>query len=105
MTIDFSVELKDLDGKTLMDDAQQPLTLKVAAVNALIAPVQEKMSLARKCDLYGLAQRINQGGQVSLSSEEVTLVKERINAVFLSPVLVGAACHILDPPDAEACDH
>jgi hypothetical protein len=102
--IDFSTLLKDLDGKPLPLSAEknaQPLTLRDVVVNSLIAPKQANAGSAapeRKVKEFVLATRVaNAKTPLTLTSEDITLIKEDVSAVYPSPLIIGRVLEAIDP--------
>jgi hypothetical protein len=98
---DFDQVLIGIDGKPLQNgDARTPtpLTLGDAAVNALESqtPDDAKSSGAEKFKLDELARKVYRNKDVTLSVEEIAIIKDRIGKVY-GPMVVGAAWRILDP--------
>ena len=109
--IDFTRHILDLDGKDIpvSADKDAPITtLARVAETALLnePPVDPRQPVAaetpdQKRQRFDLALRIYQAkGAVTLSSEEVTLVKNAIAAIY-GPLVVGRAAEILDPVPAK----
>jgi len=104
--VDFSRHITDLDGKDIPTSATKdakPLDLAAVAGMALLTeppadPRGPQPSSADKLARFTLALKIHAGGNVVLSSEETTLLKTAIGAVY-APLVVGRAVEILDPPE------
>lgn len=97
MRKDFTKTLKTLDGSPFQDGGKDVL-LKTVCVNALFAPDQNggKLSGEEHIKRYALAKRLHDSsGEVDVSSEEITLLKNCMSASFITPV-VGAAFEILE---------
>lgn len=92
-TIDIGDTIKELlTGRDVTLDGE-PMTLRIAFVNALLMhqPGDEKLTAATKVELFSLATRLAQAsGAVSLSAKDVELLKVRIGALY-SPLVVGQA--------------
>lgn len=102
MQLDVSAPLIGYTGQPLVEgDAR--LILREIACNALAAVIPgETLSGVQKIERMALAKRIWRSGTLepgplSLSAEEIVLLKAVINAVYLSPVVVAAAWDVLDP--------
>lgn len=107
MQINFTVEMKNLNGHTLKERVSDPddpekvvvddVTLKLISVNALLA-VEEGMSGKEKAKRYALAMLVHQsdGDGLDLGIDDVALVKRLIGKNY-SPLVVGQAWQILDP--------
>ncbi len=92
-TIDGN-EMKDVDGEGKAVDA----TLKLAIVNALLAPAQNEKGVD-KVRTYELAKKVYSvdGDElVELSAEDITLIKEKVGETFPSPLVVGQVFDLLE---------
>ena len=113
MRLNVKDVLKDIDGtamgdmvhvpgegtKTLVnpDGSKVPLTIMKVAIRALTAP-DEKISGEEKLKRSILAEKIyNANPFVDLTSEEITLIKDRVDKTFTLPYLYKAAVDVLDP--------
>lgn len=103
MKVDFGAAIKTLSGVTVVEEVEkdgeivkEPVTLKVVALNALMAQYkdEEKLTGAEKMSRYVLAQRIH-GGNTEMSAEDVALLKKLIGKAYGTAV-VGAAYSILE---------
>lgn len=96
MKIDFDAVLLDLKGE-IMKDGDAPVSLKTVAVNALFAPFPDEREIdgTEKAKRFNLGLRIDVGGEVEVSAEEVSLVKKLIGKAY--PVLiVGRAYQLIE---------
>jgi len=99
--IDFTQEIKGLDGKPVMNgDAKpsMPMTLGDVAVVALEASLDEDKGVtgAMKFERDELARKVYKKSSVVLTAEQLATIKERIGKVY-SAMIVGAAWRLLDP--------
>lgn len=101
MKVDFSVPLRAYTGQALTD-ADGALTLRAIACNAITAVLPGvTLTGLQKLDRVSLAGRIHAGPDpVTVTVEEVALLKQTIDALYLSPVIVAAAWGALDPEPA-----
>lgn len=92
MKIDFSKPITDLDGKPVED-----LTLRVVALNALMAMLPDEQNLPgdQKVARFALAMRVNAGGEVDVSPEDIALMKTLIGKTY-GALAVGRAYEILN---------
>lgn len=83
-----------LDGNPFEDKA----TLKTVVFMAVTTPLQADQhdSVDQKIRLYTLAQKVYQGGEVDLSAEDISLIKDRIGKVFNHVVVIGRAFELLE---------
>lgn len=103
MELNFDTILKDLDGKPLKerDDKNKEIeiTLKVTVVNALLGTIQTSDRTPEpgtsKMKRYELARKVNSGGIVTLTVEEISSIKERVGLVY-STMIVGSVYDILE---------
>lgn len=95
--IDFTRVLNGLDGKPLQSEQKEKLTLSDVAVNALLATLDEDRQLAgtEKVKRYELARKIYGQKEVSLTPEELVMIRERIGKAY-GPVVVGVAWRFLE---------
>src|SRR5208282_870450 len=97
--IDFTQEIKGLDGKPVMNgDAKpsMPMTLGDVAVVALEASLDEDKGVtgAMKFERDELARKVYKKSSVVLTAEQLATIKERIGKVY-SAMIVGAAWRLL----------
>lgn len=71
MKINFDLKLTDINGKTI-DDA----LLNKAIANAVMDDNKEGLSFDEKEYRYNLAKRINSGGDIELTPEDIIYIKE-----------------------------
>ena len=90
--------LTDLDGKPFADNT----TLKTVIFTVLTTPLEDdgKMAVDVKMKQYGLIKRVHEGGEIDLTSEDITLIKQRAAKVLLSVVVLGRLVEFLEsePP-------
>lgn len=96
MKINFDAVLVHIDGKPLQVD-KSDMTLKFACTESLMAAIREDETAtgAVKITRYELAVKVNVGGEVEISPEEASLLKERIGKVF-GVAVVGPAYKLLN---------
>ena len=99
--IDFTQEIKGLDGKPVMNGDAKPsvaMTLGDVAVVALETSLDEDKSVtgAVKFERDELARKVYKKSSVVLTAEQLASIKERIGKVY-SAMIVGAAWRLLDP--------
>lgn len=104
MEVNVNFVFKTLDGKPIEENPNvkdsKKFTLKMACTNALLGnyPDEKNINGTEKARRYALAIDIHKSnGKVDLESEDITLIKELIAKVG-SPLIVGQAYAILDPP-------
>jgi len=112
MTLDVTQELVGYDGEVLMDarpkldkdgkpvlDAENkpvperfPVTLRPVCINALSAQLEADKGMAgtKKTEIWELCGKLHREDRPQMTSEQVTLIKDRISAVY-PPLLVGPA--------------
>jgi hypothetical protein len=98
MKIDFSGQITNLANQPVKDEAEKPLTLGSVAIAALLnnMPGDDALSAEKKVTLAVIAQQVhNAEGEVSLSVEDVALVKERIGKAY-GPLVVMKAYQLID---------
>jgi hypothetical protein len=106
MKINFSHELKTLDGKSIPGfDGKERTSLKDVCVDALLAQFRDEVGAAgnpgtgisgeEKCNRYVLATRIYGDDEVDLKVEEIALLKKLVGKGF-GPLIVGQAWDMLE---------
>ena len=102
MNIDMTAPILGLDGSTLDDAQGGKITLRTVVQGALLAVTQQDQNMdgSRKAKLFTLALAAN-ADAVDWTVEDIALVKERIGLVS-TPLAVGRAYELLDPPATDA---
>ncbi len=86
---------RNMDQK-LVDTSGNPFpdgsTLKTVCFGAALGQVNtdQQKTIVQKQEIFALAKRIDAGGIVELTTEEIVMLKDRIN--FLFPIIVVAQC-------------
>jgi hypothetical protein len=98
---DFNQQLKTLEGKPFLDKdgkTDENSTLGKISITALTAAFPDEANLAgaEKFKRWQIASKIQSDPNVTLSAEEVTLLKDLIGKGFPA-VVVGPAWQALDP--------
>lgn len=101
MKRNFDAILKTLDGEDFKVENGAPLTLKKVCIGALggALPGDDQMDGERKFGLYKLADRINKGGLVDVTAEEIAALKARIARSY-TVFAIGAAYTLLETEPA-----
>ena len=102
--VDFSRHILDLDGKDIPMSAAKdapPLDLATVAGMALLAeppadPRAPAPDTGDKLRRFDLALRTHGGHVVSLSAEDIALLKAAVSKSY-GPLVVGRAFELLDP--------
>lgn len=89
MIKNFDTELKDLDGKVIIEN-QAPIPMKKIVVNALLAtyPDEPNLNGEEKLARFSLAERVNKGGDVEFSTEDLSKLKTLVGK-FHGPLVAG----------------
>lgn len=97
MKINFDSTLKHIDGKDLTIKEGVGLTLKAACIESLmqITDSDRNASGEVKFKRYELAVKVSAGGEVEITPEEATMLKERVGEVY-GPAVVGPAYKLLN---------
>jgi len=92
----FDNEIKNIDGSTLLQDAN-PVVMKSLLVAALMGsnPSEKDVSGDEKFKRYELAQKVNAGGNIDLTPEEIVLLKKLVGVSY-TPLVVGQVYKILN---------
>jgi len=101
MKIDFTQNLVSITGEAMKDQNDKgeviDATLKLAVVNALLAPQKEEDSGVNKIKKYELAKMIyNSEGETDITAEDITLIKKAVEKAFPSPMIVGQVNEMLE---------
>lgn len=102
MLRNFDQTMKDLEGKPIKDENEKEITLKSIAVGALMAsyPDEQNLSGEEKFKRYNLAVKINKGGEIEVSAEDISDLKKLIGKGF-SVLAVGSAYKLLEANSKE----
>lgn len=101
--IDLNEELKDLFGKPVVSKDQKPMALKDALIMALHYGhnPKETMGVDDVVKTHELGAIIAKTEQCHFTAEQTVLLKRRvvglINAIGMSPLVVGTILQILEP--------
>ena len=92
MRKNFDGNILDLDGKEMKETKpgsmeQTPISVKTICVNAILSN-DEKRPGEEQIKRYQLAKRINKGGDVEVTAEEIALIKKAVAANF-PPIVTG----------------
>lgn len=106
MKVNFDQELRFLNGKKLRikeGEKETILTLKMVCIEALLQsdPTdQEARAPGKAMAAYNLAMVINKGGEQEVSSEDVTMLKGRIEKQY-APLVTGQAWDMLEGKESQ----
>lgn len=110
MKINFDTELKDFRGKVVEENVggkRTKITLKEPCMNALLNPSQTPNAVqetgVEKFKKYNLAKKISEGGEIELTAEEISKIKNSIG-LFYSPMMVGLCYELLEGKKEEGKD-
>ena len=109
MVIDTTKAIVDMDGKEVRNNVpgpvgedghatviQETLTVRVVIVNAvLLEDPKNPTPGVEKVKLFELAQRIHGSDSVSLTSEEITLIKSKVLATY-AVMVAGQVVKLLE---------
>jgi len=98
--------LETFDGAPIKDMDEEgnskELTLQRVLVNAVAKP-EPNLSGEEATKRFDLSMRIHKSeGTVSVSLEELGLIKKLIPKAYNAPLIIGQAYHLIDPPKLEA---
>ena len=100
MKIDLTILIKGLNGKPIENDDKSSMTFADAFKTALLTYIEEDKDISAddKLKNWELAKLIdkNAKGSVELKTEQVVRIKERIHKVFLSPIVYGNVCDVIE---------
>jgi hypothetical protein len=98
MKVDFSQQIKGLDGVALKGEDGKELTLATVCTNAVLANFQDEANLSgeEKVKRYDLALAIYSSTEpLDLKSEDVALIKKLVAKMF-GALVVGQAFRMLE---------
>lgn len=97
MKYDMDQELIGYDGEAITEgDDNSPVVLgKVLMAACVNANPQTYKTGKEKLKIYRLLQRISAGGEIELQSEQITLLKDLVGAVY-GVGMVGAVYDVLE---------
>ena len=83
MKIDFTQSLKTLGGETMKDIDEKgnaiDATIKLAIVNALLAPSKDPESGVNKIKKYELAKMVFKAdGEVDITADDIVMIKKAV---------------------------
>lgn len=96
MLVKVNVPLKALTGEVMKDNVDGQAvdaTVRMAIVNAVLAPVQKESGI-EKVAKYELAKRIFTNDEVDLDETEIKLIKDCVGENF-APIVVGQIYELL----------
>jgi hypothetical protein len=99
MKLNVLSELKNFDGSSIFntkaDGTVFPVTIKDVVVNVIAAPQDKDDGMARM-KKFDLAMKLFKGeGEVEITPEEATLIKDGLGKSPFGPVVVGPILHLL----------
>ena len=96
MKIKLNQELTYQDGKTLIKDKDQVITLKDICTRALLSPI-EKESMQSKLEKWDIFKKIRDAGNdwIELKSEEITIIKAAMG-IFEPQLILGQCIEMLE---------
>lgn len=90
----FDSTLKTLDGQDALDNGN-PVILRNLVTSALLNGADEKTPPGEKVERYSLAVKLNEGGDQSLTPEQIVLIKGAVGKLY-TPIVVGQLFELLD---------
>lgn len=102
----LDTQILDLENKPIVGPDNKPMTLKLVAVQAVLAalPTDQGMEPAKKMALFNLSLKLTVGGVQDLSSEDITTLKDRINSTW-GTLVYGRSVVILETDYKEPTPH
>lgn len=93
MKVNVDTPILDING-----DVVPELTAKKIMVDAMMIPLEEDARLSgdQKIKHFLIAQRLHAGGEVELTSEDITMIKSRVAKAF-NTLATGRIWELLDP--------
>lgn len=98
MIIDLTQQILDLSGQPMRDENDEPAILKNIVKTALMSTIKgdENASADEKINRTILAKDAYTSEQVDWKSEDVTLIKKRINSLYANPLVVSEAYRLIE---------
>ncbi len=95
MKVNFKETFKDIEGKEILDGGKVT-TLRVVAINALMAAYTDEQNLSGEDKLkrWKIAQRIH-SDEEDFSVEEIALIKKLVGKAY-NTLIVGQAYEMLE---------
>jgi hypothetical protein len=103
MKINMDTFINDLKGNPMPDSGNPEsggLTLGSVCAQGLIAFEETDKDGQVKLKKYELAMKVNKGGEVALTAEEISLIKGQVGK-FFTVLVVGQAFKLLEGEDGE----
>lgn len=99
MEIDFNQKLKNLDGSVIKETDKKDsadVTLKLVCIVALTAIIRgEQVDGTEKYKRWKLTGKIDKGGKIKLTTDEISYIKELIGKVH-GVVITGQSYDMLE---------
>lgn len=96
MKIKVDQNLLSVDGKTPILDNGKTLTLKDAAIAAVLTPAGQEDDFKKKMDKYEIFKKLRDADEfVELSAEEITIIKAASGKIQ-PPLVCGQCCDMLE---------
>jgi len=96
MLVKVNIPLKTMDGQVMKDNVDGQAveaTVKMAIVNAVLAPVQNEKGID-KVKKYELAKKVYSSDEVDLNEDEIKIIKDMVGENF-APIVVGQIYELL----------
>lgn len=93
MKLNFDIELKNLSGEPVIEN-DKPVILRNLVTNAVLVP-EEGEEGEIKLTKWNLALKIDKGGEIDLTPEEVVLIKRMVGKYHI-PMVVGRIYPLLN---------
>jgi len=115
MQVDFTQELKKLEGGTLYkteirvvdgvaknEDTSESMLLRTPCINALMGVYEDEKNLSGedKVKRYDMAIKIQSMSKVDFTPEDLSLIRKLVAKAY-SPLIVGQVWKLLDIPPKE----
>ena len=102
----LDAQILDLEDKPIVGPDTKPMTLKLVAIQAVLAqlPADQSLDQTKKMQMFMLSLKLNTGGVQDFTSEELSLLKDRINSAW-GTLVYGRSAVILDTDYKEPPTH
>lgn len=98
MKLDLKEPILNYDGKPYQPSGfDKPMTLKDVFQTALTGVINgENLTAEKKNAIYQLSMKLYRKKEINFTAEELTLLKERVNTIYVTPLICGQVADIID---------
>lgn len=101
MRIQVNQEILDFEGKPLLINPKDPksesIKLKDIIGNSINNTLQsEQLSAEVKNKLFQIGLKLYKGNEVDFTTDQLSLIKERVNKIYQNPLICGRVEEIIE---------